>query len=286
MPAYYRAKDDVTTRFFIIYLEGLINPHPDQQMSTGNTSLAKMLALLDAFTKERHVWTVEAMAIHFGYTHSSTYRYVRELCRSGLLVRMPSGEYVIGARVVELESLIRETSSIARITTPVLEQFTQLLGCHALLSNAYGQHLINVVHIRGHEAIDLAFVRGRRLPWFRGAPSKAILAFLPRKRVRKLFEGYFEGEKSKKNWRQTLVGLKAISDQGFCISEDELQQGAMGIGAPIIVASEVLGSITLVFSTRHGKLLNRSEVGELLLQGCAQCVDRLEDAPAPGDKDL
>jgi len=251
-------------------------------MSAGNTSLAKMLAILEAFTNERHVWTVEAMATHFGYTHSSTYRYVRELCRSGLLVRMPSGEYVIGARAVELESLIRETDPLTKVCVPMMKRFTQLSGCHALLSNAYGPHLINVVHIPGNESIDLDFVRGRRLPWFRGAPSKVILAFLPRKRVRNLFESHFEGQRSKESWRQTLAELKDVSDQGFCISEGELQQGVIGIGAPIIVAGEVMGSVTLVFSTQHGDILNKPAVGMLLREGCIECEEKLNDITPQG----
>ena len=251
-------------------------------MSAGNTSLAKMLAILEAFTSERSVWTVEAMATHFGYTHSSTYRYVRELCRSGLLVRMPSGEYVIGVRAVELESLIRESDPLTKVCVPMMKRFSQLLGCHALLSNAYGQHLINVVHIPGNEPIDLDFVRGRRLPWFRGAPSKVILAFLPRKRVRNLFESHFEGQKSKENWRQTLVGLKEISDQGFCISEGELQPEVIGIGAPIIVGGEVMGTVTLVFSARHGELLNRPAVGSQLRKDCMECEEQLNEVALQG----
>ena len=239
-------------------------------MSTINTSLTKMLALLEVFTKERHIWTVEAMADFFGYTHSSTYRYVRELCHSGLLVRLPGGEYVIGARVVELESLIKDTDPITKACTPMLERFSQLLGCHALLSNAYGEHLINVAHIPGNEAVDITFLRGRRLPWFRGAPSKAILAFLSRKRVRKLFENHYEGQKTKDNWKQVLIELKSISDQGFCISKGELQPGVMAIGTPIVVAGEVMGSVTLVFSIHHGELLNQPAVGNLLLKSCTE----------------
>ncbi len=247
-------------------------------MSTENSSLAKMLALLEAFTKDRHMWTVEAMAEHFGYTHSSTYRYVRELCRAGLLVRMPNGEYVIGARIVVLEALIRQADPLTKACMPMLENFTRLLGCHALLSNAYGEHLINVVHLPGNDDIELAFVGGRQLPWFRGATSRAILAFLPRKRVRKLFEKNYEGERNKLNWRQTLGLLNEVSDQGFCISREELQKGVVGVGAPLILSGDVLGSVTLVFSTGHSQLLDLPAVGRHLVEGCTQSMTTLDCA--------
>jgi DNA-binding IclR family transcriptional regulator len=242
-------------------------------MSTGNTSLGKMLALLDAFNEECHVWTVEALAAHFGYTQPSTYRYVRELCKSGLLVRMPNGDYVIGARVVELDALISRSDPLTKICTPMLESISKLLGCHALLSNVYGQHLINVAHVAGNEAVDLKFVRGRRLPWFRGATSNAILAFLPRKRVRKLFEDHYEGEKSKENWKKELAGLNRISARGFSLSDGGLQPGVLGIGAPVIVKGEVMGSISLVFSEKHGSLIDQTAVGNLLIEECTRCFD-------------
>ncbi|MCP4320103.1 MAG: helix-turn-helix domain-containing protein [Hyphomicrobiales bacterium] len=236
-----------------------------------------MLALLEAFTPDRHVWTVDKLAEHFAYTQSATYRYVRELCRSGLLVRMPNGEYVIGARVVELDSLIRDTAPLTKICTPVMKDSAGLLGCHALLSNVYGQHLINVAHVGGNQSVDIAFVRGRRLPWFSGSTSKSILAFMPRKRLVRLYEEYFEGEKSKDRWRRLLAELKQVSDTGYCISEGELQPDVMGIGAPIITGGEVVGSVSLVFSQRHGRFLDRRAIGEFLALECNKCGRSLEE---------
>lgn len=231
--------------------------------------------MLDAFTPQRHVWTVEALAAHFDYTQSSTYRYIRELCRGGLLVRVPGGGYVIGARVVELDALIRETDPLTKVCTPVLTRIAQQLGCDALLSNVYGDHLINVVRVEGPEKLELAFVRGRRLPWFRGSPSLAILAFLPRKRVRRLFDEHMEGEPSKERWRGVLAELKSIAQTGYCISEEGLQSDVVGYGAPVIVDGEVLGSVSLACSKERAAFLNSQAVGKILVDGCAECVSAL-----------
>ena len=81
-----------------------------------------------------------------------------------------------------------------------------------------------------------------------------------------------------------MVGLKEISDQGFCISEGELQHGVIGIGAPIIVAGEVMGAVTLVFSALHGDILNRPGVGMLLREGCIECEEKLNDVALQGDR--
>ncbi len=252
-------------------------------MANPNNSLAKMLALLDAFSVNRHIWTVDALATHFGYTQPSTYRYVRELCDAGLIVRMPGGKYAIGARVVELDSLIAETDPLTKVFSPMMESFSKTLGCTALLSNAYGEHLINIKHFRGNEMLDLTFLRGRRLPWFRGATSTAILAFLPRARVRKLFDQHFEDEKSKENWKKLLTKLNQIVDSGFSVSRGELQDNIVGVGCPIIVNGDVLGSTTLVFSKAHAKFLDHAATGVILREKTLECQKLLE-ASAVVDK--
>jgi len=250
-------------------------------MANANNSLAKMLAILDAFSVDRHIWTVDALATHFGYTQPSTYRYIRELCDAGLIVRMPGGRYAIGARVVELDSLIAETDPLTGVLSPMMESFSRTLGCTTLLSNAYGDHLINVKHFGGNEILDLTFLRGRRLPWFRGATSTAILAFLSRARVRKLFDQYYDGEKSKENWKKVLTKLNQISDQGFSVSQGEIQENVVGVGCPIMASGEVLGSVTLVFSKAHAALLDHQATGRFLREKTMECEMLLNSEETP-----
>ena len=235
------------------------------------SSLARMLALLDAFTPDKFVWDVEDLAARFGYTSASTYRYVKELCKAGLLVRLPRGLYVIGARVVELESLIRETDPITRAGLPLLHELARETGCHALLSNVYGNHLLNVAHEPGLEPLELTYLRGRSLPWFKGAPSRSVLAFWPRARVRQLFDDVFAGQASEERWAATWAELRAVRKRGYCVSQAELDPDVVGFGAPVLLEAEVIGSLSLVCSTARAGLLNPEAVGAKL-QACAAAM--------------
>lgn len=232
-----------------------------------------MLRLLDAYTHDRYAWTVDDLAAHFGFTPSSTYRYVKELCKAGLLIRLPRGVYVIGARVVELEALIRETDPVTRAGRPVLRALAQETGCHVLLSNVYGEHLLNVVHEPGVETLALTYLRGKSLPWFRGAPSLSVLAFWPRARVRKLFEQIHGGSAG---WDETWARLKAIRKAGYCISHAGLDAGVVGYGAPVLVEGEVIGTISLVCSAQRAEFLNGTALGAVLQQKSRELADRLQ----------
>ena len=228
------------------------------------SSLEKMLALLDAFTHQRHAWTVEDLSTHFQLTPSSTYRYVKELCKAGLLIRLPRGVYVIGARVVELEALIRETDPVTQAGRPILDELVRETGCHALLSNVYGDHLLNVTHVPGIEPLSLTYLRGRSLPWFKGTPAKSIMAFWPKARVRKLFEAHCDGRVDEAQWEHTWEALRAIRKRGYSVSHGELDPGVVGYGAPVLVEEEVIGSISLVSSKERARFLNEEAIGDVL----------------------
>ena len=58
------------------------------------------------------------------------------------------------------------------------------------LSVIPGLRILNIHHERGPDALGIPHGRGRAHPLFRGATAKTIIAFLPRKDQRKLYDGH------------------------------------------------------------------------------------------------
>lgn len=232
------------------------------------SSLVRMLAILDFFTMDRYEWTVDELSEATGYTASSTYRYVRALGRAGLLARLPGGTYVVGAKIIELETLTRRMDPVATAAQPMLQELARQTGCACLLSSVYGERLINVAHEPGLETIDVKYARGEPLPWFRGAPGTAVLAFMGSARARKLFEK-FEGAAAAdpaQAWRQCRNRLKAVRLAGYCVSHGELQPDLVGFGVPVLQeGDDPLGSISLVCTRERAELLDTNGIGELLV---------------------
>jgi DNA-binding IclR family transcriptional regulator len=231
------------------------------------TSRAKMLSILDLFTETSPVWTAEEILARLQVSPSTGYRYIRELADAGLLTRITGGAYVLGARIIQLETLMRTIDPIARLGRAIIMPLVKQTGCDALLSNIYGEHVINVVHERGSEDLDLTFLRGRPLPLFKGATSKAILAFLPRSRVARIYDARASevaaagfGDSWKAFWRN----LQAIRASGFSESRGELDPVITGFGVPVFNGDEVLGSVVLACSTKRVAILNQSTLIDLL----------------------
>lgn len=234
------------------------------------SSLTRMLAILDLFTLARSEWTVEQLSEVTGYTTSSTYRYVRALGRAGLLARMPGSTYVVGAKIIELETLVKRLDPVTTAARPVLQDLARQTGCTCLLSSVYGDHLINVAQEPGAEPVTVTYARGEPLPWFRGAPGIAVLAFMPSGRVRKLFDKLGASEASttadmEGAWNTCRTRLKAVRQAGFVVSRGELQPELVGFGVPVMPEGEPIGSISLVCSHGRADLLDKRAIGELMV---------------------
>ncbi|MGB3072250.1 MAG: helix-turn-helix domain-containing protein [Ottowia sp.] len=238
------------------------------------SSLSRMLAILDRFNIERFEWTVEDLSQAMGYTPSSAYRYVRALSRAGLLTRLPAGTYVVGAKIIELEALTRRVDPIVLAAQPVLAELSRQTGCTCMLSSVYGDRLINVAQHVGLEPVEIAYTRGEPLPWFRGAPGPAVLAFMSTQRARKLYEKFGEARAEKlpsedaddRGWREMRGRLKTIRQAGYCVSFGELQSQLVGFGVPVIPQTEPIGSISLVCTRQRADLLDSQGIGKLIVE--------------------
>jgi DNA-binding IclR family transcriptional regulator len=113
---------------------------------------------------------------------------------------------------------MREIDPVARIGQPLIADLVRQTGCDVLLANMYGDHIVNVLHERGVEHLPLSYDRGRPHPLFRGAPSKAILPFLPRSRALRLYNAHAplvaeSGMGS--TWREFWQGLQQIRKKSY-----------------------------------------------------------------------
>lgn len=233
-----------------------------------------MLAVLDLFTAAQPVWTAEDIIARLGTSRPTGYRYVRELVAAGLLMRLTGGLYHLGPRIIELDYQIRATDPVLAAGQPIMKALADRTGCHVLLSNIYGEQVLNVHHEPGIEPLRIKFARGVPLPLFRGSTSKAILAFLPRSRLKRIYDRHaVEIAQSAlgRTWDEFRQSLAAIRRAGVAYSSGELDPPNVGNAAPVFGPDgEVLGSLTFVTLDKRWALLDRKQVIALLRAGAQE----------------
>jgi len=233
-----------------------------------------MLAVLDLLTEQQPTHSAEEIAGRLKYTRPTGYRYVRELVSAGLLVRSTGG-YALGPRIIELDWLVRTHDPVLTASGAAVRDLSMKTGCGVTQMGLYGDRIVTIRHEPGPEPLRIGFDRGRPMPLFRGAPSKAILAYLPRARLERLYRKH-----NPRGFAKFAEEMQAIRRAGHAISFGELDPGKVGIGAPVFRRDRsVAGSICLVLTALRFDTANR----ELLIEKLMESAEKISEALEPVD---
>lgn len=249
------------------------------------SSSDRMLAILSLFSLERRELTVEEAAELLQSSVRTMYRYVRSLSGAGLLTPMRGGRYVLGPAAVQLDWLVRNTDPMTRAAGPAMSILANMLRIPAviLLCRLYKNQVMCISQSStGNPPFASSYQRGRPMPLFRGAASKAILASLPKRMVRQFHVQHLE-DMAASGLGQTLpevhASLARIRDAGICITSGELDSGLTGMAAAL-GGSDLLPVGSLAVVVADAKLT--PEIGDglqrLLKASAAQVTATLQSA--------
>lgn len=211
-----------------------------------------MLGVLDLFSEDEPVWTVDAAATVLGLTRATAYRYVGELCDAGLLMRVAQGTYALGPRIIELDRQIRQRDPLLTIGGRVMRDLLMPdRGQVILLCDLFRDKVLCTHQMSNGTSLALSYTRGRPMPLFRGATAKAILAYLPQRRLMQLYvQNQAEVAQAGlgSTYDEFVAALRAIRQRGYAVSHAEVDPAVVGIGVPLFGGGRsIIGSLSIVF---------------------------------------
>jgi DNA-binding IclR family transcriptional regulator len=254
------------------------------------SSLRRMLAILDYFTERRPTWTIEELIEASGHSRATLYRYVKELAQSGLLVKIAGTLYGLGARIIELDRLVRVSDPLLAAGRAIVADLYEASGKTSLLCSLLRN---NVTCIDLRRAPDLpreiGHDRGLAMPLFRSASSRIILAFLPPARLKRLYAtngADIDAAGLGASWDAFKETLRRVRRDGYVESHGELVAGLAGIAVPIFNREkDVLGSLSFVMSDVEVTDEARRHLLSLLIAGAQrmdEALGRLSDGTEVG----
>ncbi len=253
--------------------------------------LSRMADILCLYSEERHALTVEELAEALEVSLATAYRYVAELVQVGLLAKS-LGRYTLGPKIIELEYLVRYYDPVIKLGEDLINGMAGMTGCHVLLCHIYHERVVNVYHAPGRQPLNLAFTlfaKGRPLPLFRGSPSRAILPYLDRRRLQRLYTRH-QAEPDVQalgaDWAAFNQAMKAIRKRGYYISHGELDEEAAGIAAPVFRGErDVMGSLALVYRNGAPPWMSEDALAQIVCENAREISRRIREtataAPAP-----
>jgi DNA-binding IclR family transcriptional regulator len=202
------------------------------------SSLDKAFDVLFSFREEsRRLLTVQEISEIVGVPQSSGYRYISKLCERGLLQIDPSSKkYRLGMTLFELGSIVYQQMGIREVMLPYMKELYEETKESVFLTILEKDHAVCIEKIESDSMLRISIKRGDVMPLHAGASAKILMAYLPEAEQDK----FLQKRRLDKFTSNTITEpkrlkkhLKDICLRGYAFSNQELQEGARAIAAPV-----------------------------------------------------
>ena len=201
----------------------------------GRSVLGRALAVLDTFSNERSEQTLGAICATTGLPSATAHRLVTELVGWGALERVGRGRYRIGLRLWQLGSLAPGPRTLRDIALPFLHDLLEVTHEVAHLVVRDGEKALYLERLMARPEVQVRSRVARRLPLHAPGPGKVLLAYAPDDVVERVLAGPLT-----RLARNTITdrdalrdALAGIRESGYCISREEMTDGASSVAAPV-----------------------------------------------------
>jgi DNA-binding IclR family transcriptional regulator len=240
------------------------------------TSQRRMLSILDLYVPPgRPALTAEQIMTTLAFSRGTAYRYIKELVDAGLLSRIGAA-YTLGPRIIELDYYIRQFDPLLHASRVPLENIRDKFECDVLLASYFSDRLVVIHHLKGSEDLRVSYGRGHAMPLFRGAGGKVIVATLPARWQKKLYDGHqaeIGASGGPASWEQFRDGLAQVRKAGYAVSVGELDRGNVGVATAIVHEAPTPPScVCLVFGEKRHAILDKA----LLAQDVAAMASQIQ----------
>ena len=234
--------------------------------SSRNSTADRAIDLLLLFSDSRRVVTAAEVANDLGTSRSATYKYLQSLKTYGLLENDPNG-FRLGPTILALARLAQRGLGLSEVALPIMREVAMATNETVLLTR---RHYDRVVTLEREEparaTIRLSYERGQVLPIHAGASAKVLIAFADEAEVDRILEaGPLQRFTSKTvtDPARLRLELNKIRAMGVATSYGELDEGVVGIAAPIFQGGAVVAGLSVAavqFRTTKADILRMTDL--------------------------
>ena len=203
-------------------------------------AVTRAIELIDAFMQPPHRFGLTELSKAAGQSKNQTFRLLQTLADENVVVMDPDTKrYSLGYRILEWGVMAHKGSPLAVAASPVLDRLAEEVG-ETIVLTARGSDLSCIcVDKRESEthALQITARVGRRIPFHAGAGSKCIFAHS----CPEFIQEYLKAASPLERYTDRTITdpeallreLESIRQQGFSISDEDIDPGASSIAAPI-----------------------------------------------------
>jgi len=238
-------------------------------------TLAKGLAVLGSFGKQRPAMTLSQAAQATGLSRATARRILRTLAELGY-VAQNGREFSLSSGILKLGFSYLATQNWIEQATPLMRQLSAQFHESCSAAVLEGTEIVYVARFPAHRIMSVTLAVGTRLPAFHTSLGRIQLGYLDQaelwRRLRSLdIEAYTPS---------TITDVQALFDrvqedhaQGFSIVDEELERGLRSIAVPI---KDRLGqAIAGLNVSTHSTRTTRNEMRERFLPSLRMLAEQI-----------
>ena len=199
-------------------------------------SSEKTATLLKLLGRAPYVHSVTELGEQISCSKSGTFKLLASLVKTGLAAQTPEHKYTFGPAVYVLGRTYEDKIGLSKMVKPYLVRLRDMTGENASFSMLINGKAIPIYREESQQLVRVMGNVGQERPLYAGATGKILGAYQEESVIRKrLME-----EPMKAFTENTILSPEGllneyakIREQGYAISDGELNSETIGIGAPI-----------------------------------------------------
>jgi DNA-binding IclR family transcriptional regulator len=245
--------------------------------SAGQSVLARVLAVLEAFDQDHGSLTASDIARRSGLPIPTAHRIVTELVESGLLERGDDHRVHVGVRFWEIAATAPRALGLREAAMPFMEDLQGITGQHTQLYVLEGREALVIEKLSARDAVVNFGRVGGRQPLHATTGGLVLLAHadvaLQESFLSVSLRSYAENTPTDPTLiRQILAGIRA---HGYVLCDGYVSAEAVGVGVPVrSPQGEVIAALAVVVPREVAHPLSYVSALVMASAGITRTLDR------------
>jgi IclR family pca regulon transcriptional regulator len=237
-------------------------------------SLEKGLRVICAFDKDNDALTLTDVAKSTDMTRATARRFLKTLEVLGYVTS--NGKlFSLSPKILELGFAYLTSKPIVNIVQPFIEKVSQLTGESSSVSVLEGKNIVYIARQSVNHIMSINLYIGSRLPAWYTSMGRVLIANLSSTERQECFEGVALEARTPHtitNIKSLYQELDNIKLQGYCLVDQELENGLTSIAVPIVNnQGQVVAAINIgAASGRMSDERKQADVLEVLRQAAKE----------------
>jgi len=200
------------------------------------TSLARGLAVIQAFSQRQRELTVSQISVKTGFSRAAVRRCLYTLGKLGFAASDDSRHFYLRPRVLALGHSYISSMPLAAMAQPILENVSHILHESCSIATLDRTEIIYIARANVTRIMSIDLGVGSRLPAFCTSMGRVLMAELSAEKL----DDFLARVEFKRYTERTLVNaeklrqvLRLVQRNGYCIVDQELESGLRSLAVPI-----------------------------------------------------